>query len=129
MWRITYKILVVVICKEELETTGPVGTTLQQTKHSFLTAHVAVPRVLFDGSVSRPLTNQEVHALHTETPAHRRYIDMITYRNVNVYIQIYIYNNLWIRGLGSAKMLEFANKLHKLIGFIIMYVVMYVINM
>lgn len=47
---------------------------------------------------------------------------MITYRNVNVYIQIYIYNNLWIRGLGSAKMLEFANKLLKHIGFIIKYV-------
>lgn len=69
--RFTHKILVVIICKEMLETAGPVSATLQQTKHTLLTAHVAVPRVFFDGRMGRSLTNEEVNTLHTETPEHR----------------------------------------------------------
>lgn len=63
--------MIVIICKEVLETAGPIATTLQQTEHTLLTAHVAVPWVFFDGSVSGSLTNKKVHALHTEAPAPR----------------------------------------------------------
>lgn len=68
----THKILVMIICKEVLETAGPVGATPQETEHTLLAAHVAVPRVLFDGSMCRSLTNEEVDTLHTETPEHRQ---------------------------------------------------------
>lgn len=69
----THKVLVVIICEEELQAAGPVAAPHQQPEHALLRAHVAVPRVLFDGCVSRALTHQEVHALHAETPeGHRR---------------------------------------------------------
>lgn len=64
----THKILVMIICKEVLEAAGPVGATPQETEHTLLAAHVAVPRVLFDGCMCRSLTNEEVDTLHTETP-------------------------------------------------------------
>lgn len=64
----TYKILVVVICKEALETAGPVSATLQQTERTLLTAHIAVPRVFFDGRMSCSLTDEQVHTLDAETP-------------------------------------------------------------
>lgn len=67
----THKILIMIISKEMLETAGPVSATLEQAKHTLLTAHVAVPRVLFDGCDGRSVTNEEVNTLHTETPEHR----------------------------------------------------------
>lgn len=57
-----------IICKEVLEAAGPVSATLQQAKRTLLSAHVAVPWVLFDGCVGRSLTNKEVDTLHTKTP-------------------------------------------------------------
>lgn len=62
-----------IVCEEVLQTTGPVAAAAQQTEHAFLAAHVAVPRVLFDGGVRRPLTDEQVDTLHTETPAHRKH--------------------------------------------------------
>lgn len=68
----THKILVVIVCEEVLQAAGPVAAAAQQTEHAFLAAHVAVPRVLFDGGVRRPLADEQVHTLHAETPAHRK---------------------------------------------------------
>lgn len=68
----THKILVMIVCEEVLQTAGPVAAAAQQTEHAFLAAHVAVPRVLFDGGVRRPLTDEQVDTLHAETPAHRK---------------------------------------------------------
>lgn len=63
--------MVVIICKEVLETAGPVSATLQQTKNTLLTTHIAVPWVFFDGCMSCALTNEQVHTLHTETPENK----------------------------------------------------------
>lgn len=57
-----------IVSKEVLEAAGPVNATGQKAEHALLAAHVAVPRVLFDGRMCRPLTDQEVHTLHTKTP-------------------------------------------------------------
>lgn len=62
-----------IICKEVLEAAGPVDATGQQTKHALLAAHVAVPRVLFDGRMCRPWTDEKVDAFHAETPAGKRF--------------------------------------------------------
>lgn len=58
-----------IVCKEVLEPVGPVTATAQEAERILLTAHEAVPRVLFDGRVGRSLTHEEVDTLHTETPA------------------------------------------------------------
>lgn len=68
----THEILFVIICKEVLEAAGPVDATGQQPKHALLAAHVAVPRVLFDGRMCRPWTDEKVDTFHTETPAGER---------------------------------------------------------
>lgn len=61
-----------IVCKEVLEAAGPVDATGQKTKDALLAAHVAVPRVLFDGRMRGPLTDEEVHTFHTETPTQDR---------------------------------------------------------
>lgn len=61
-----------IVCKEVLEAAGPVSATGQKTKHAVLAAHVAVPRVLFDGRMCRALTDEEVHAFHTKAPTQER---------------------------------------------------------
>lgn len=61
-----------IVGEEVLEAAGPVGATGQETKHALLAAHVAVPRVLFDGRVGRPLTHEEVDTLHAKTPTQQR---------------------------------------------------------
>lgn len=60
-----------IICKEVLETAGPVSATHQKTKHTLLTTHETVPRILFDGCMGCALTNEKVYTLHTETAEHR----------------------------------------------------------
>lgn len=61
-----------IVCKEVLEAAGPVDATGQETKHALLAAHVAVPRVLFDGRMCCPLTDQEVDTFHAKTPTQER---------------------------------------------------------
>lgn len=68
----THKILIVVLCEEVLQAAGPVAAPAQQAERPLLAAHVAVPRVLLDGGVRRPLAHQQVHALHAEAPARTR---------------------------------------------------------
>lgn len=68
----THKILIVVLGEEVLQAAGPVAAPAQQAKCPLLAAHVAVPRVLFDGGVRRPLAHQQVHTLYAEAPAHMR---------------------------------------------------------
>lgn len=63
-----HKVLVVVIGEEVLQAAGPVRAPLQQAQRALWTAHVAVPRVLLDGSVGSSRTNEEVHALYAEAP-------------------------------------------------------------
>lgn len=64
----THKILIVVLCEEVLQAAGPVAAPAQQAERPLLAAHVAVPRVLLDGGMRRPLAHQQVHALHAEAP-------------------------------------------------------------
>lgn len=61
-----------IVCKEVLEAAGPVSASGQKTEHAVLAAHVAVPRVLFDGRVGRPWTHEEVDTFHAKTPAQER---------------------------------------------------------
>lgn len=61
-----------IVGKEVLEAAGPVRATDQETKHALLAAHVAVPRVLFDGGVCSPLTDEEVDTFHAKAPAQGR---------------------------------------------------------
>lgn len=66
----THKILIVVLGEEVLQAAGPVAAPAQQAKRPLLATHVAVPWVLFDGGVCRPLAHQQIHTLNAEAPAY-----------------------------------------------------------
>lgn len=65
---VTYKLLAIVIGKEFLQLEVPVMATFKDAIWQQRLAHVASPGVLITSIVRRSGVNQDVQAVHAETP-------------------------------------------------------------